>query len=224
MRLLRFTLAALVAAVVFVPSALAAERVKPNIHFFSGAQDDAHWTPKDSSDANRMAIELEVGPFATGGVGYAGLEFNHEEGRPAPAVEPYFWHREDRATASGQTGGSPRLVIFFEDGRLELRPDEWSTEWRQVGGEDEHGEKGNWDATGGNCVFLYDVEYEDARECFEGRLVTNVHLVTDSNWMPDKMSGYTNWVDQIQYEGFVYSHASDNNNSQRPAASTSLLP
>lgn len=218
MKVLRFTLVALVAAMVFVPSALAAERTKPNIHFFSGAQDSAHWTPKDSSDSNRMSIELEVGPFATGGVGYAGLEFNHEEGRPAPVVEPYFWHKEDRESPS--SGGSPRLVIFFASGRLELRPDDWATTWRKVGGEGEDGEEGNWDATGGTCGFLYDVEYEQARECFEGQLVTNVHLVTDSNWMADKMSGYTNWVDQIQYEGFVYSHARDNNNSQRPAAVT----
>lgn len=220
MKLVRLTLLALAGMFVFASTALAAERVKPNIHFFSGAQDDAHWTPKDSSDANRMSIELEVGPFATGGVGYAGLEFNHEEGRPAPVVEPYFFHKEDRE--SPQSGGSPRLVISFANGRLELRPDDWATTWRKVGGEGEDGEEGNWDATGGTCGFLYDVEYEEARECFEGQLVTNVILVTDSNWMADKMTGYTNWVDQIQYEGYVYSHARDNNNAQGKA--TGLLP
>jgi hypothetical protein len=210
MQVLRLTLVGLLAAMLFAPTALA-ERVKPNIHFFSGAQDDAHWTPKDSADANRMSVELEVGPLATGGAGHAGLNFNHVEGRPAPTIEPYFWHKEDRASAF--SGGSPRLSIIYSNGRLDLRPDEWSTEWRQVGGDDEQGEKGNWDATGGSCVFLFDVEYEQARECFGDAPVVDVILVTDSNWMPDKASGYVNWVDRIQYDGFEFSHPSDNNNS-----------
>lgn len=211
MQLLRCAAVAIVASLVFVPTALS-ERVKPNIHFFSGAQDDAHWTPKDSSDANRMSIELEVGPAATGGLGYAGVNLNHVEGRPAPVIEPFFWHREDRASAT--SGGSPRMSIIFTDGAvLDLRPDEWSTEWRKVGGEDEHGEQGNWDVRGGACGFRFDVEYEEARGCVGETPVADVILVTDSNWMPDKASGYTNWVDRIQYDGFVFSHARDNNNA-----------
>lgn len=210
MQVLRLTLVGLLAAALFAPAALA-ERVKPNINFFSGAQDDAHWTPKDSADANRMSVELEVGPLATGGPGYAGLNLNHVEGRPAPTIEPYFWHKEDRA--SPLSGGSPRISIIYSNGRLDLRPDEWSTEWRQVGGPDEQGEKGNWDATGGNCGFLYDVEYAQARACFGEAPVVDVILVTDSNWMPDKADGYVNWVDRIQYDGFEFSHPSDNNNS-----------
>ena len=213
MKVLRMATIAFVAAMVFAPSAFA-ERVKPNIHFFSGAQDDAHWTPLDSSDGDRMSIELEVGPFATGGVGHAGLEFNHVEGRPAPVEEPYFWHKEDRESPA--SGGSPRLsIIFANGGVLDLRPDEWSQEWRKVGGEDEHGEQGNWDVRNHVCpTGMFDAEYEQVRPCFDGIPVADVILVTDSNWMPDKMSGYTNWVDQIQYDGFVFSHARDNNNSQ----------
>src|SRR5687767_6603278 len=95
---------AVAASMVLAPSATA-ERTKPTIHFFSGAQDSAHWTPKESHDANRMSIELQVGALATGGPGYAGLEFNHEDGRPAPETEPSFWHMEDRDSAA--SGGSP---------------------------------------------------------------------------------------------------------------------
>jgi hypothetical protein len=211
MKVLRIAAMAIVASLVFVPTAMA-ERVKPNISFFSGAQDDAHWTPLDSSDANRMSIELEVGPLATGGLGYAGLDFNHVEGRPAPLVEPYFWHKEDRESPA--SGGSPRLsIIFANGGVLDLRPDEWSQEWRKVGGDGEQGEQGNWDVRNHVCPFTYDAEYEQVRPCFDGIPVANVILVTDSNWMADKLTGYTNWVDQIQYDGFVFSHASDNNNS-----------
>ena len=210
MKVVRLTLLGLLGLLVLAPAAMA-ERVKPNIHFFSGAQDSAHWTPKDSSDANRMSVRFEVGPLATGGIGHAGLNLNHVEGRPAPTDEPYFWHKEDRASAA--SGGSPRISIIYSNGRLDLRPDEWSTEWRQVGGPDEHGEKGNWDASGGNCGFLFDVEYAQARNCFGNAPVVDVILVTDSNWMADKMNGYVNWIDQIQYDGFVFSHARDNNNS-----------
>lgn len=208
---LRLMFVGLLASMLFAPAAFA-ERVKPNIHFFSGAQDDAHWTPKDSADPNRMSIELEVGPLATGGLGYAGLSFNHVEGRPAPVVEPYFWHKEDRDSPA--SGGSPRLsIIFANGGVLDLRPDEWTTGWRQVGGQGEQGEQGNWDVRNHVCPQMFDAEYEQVRPCFDGIPVTAVILVTDSNWMADKMSGYTNWVDRIQYEGFEFSHASDNNNS-----------
>jgi hypothetical protein len=179
---------------------VAAPRTKPTIHFFSGSQSDAHWTPKDSSDANRMSIELQVGPEV--GASYAGLEFLHEEGQPPPAVEPYFWHKEDRA---GPSGGSPRLVIFFPTGNIQLRPDQWSTGWQRVGQDGD----GNWDVSGGDCGFRYDVTYEEALACHPDAVVTNVILVTDSNWLYGE---YINWVDQIQYNGFVYSHASDNSN------------
>ena len=186
-----------------------AERTKPNIHFFSGPQSDAHWTPKDSSDndKNGMSIELEVGP-ATAGLTYAGWEFNHVEATPAPTREPYFFHKEDRETASG---GSPRLVIVFPNGNIQLRPDQWSTSWQKVG---EGDNDGNWDVYGGGCGFRYDVTYQEALACFPDALVQEVFMVSDSNWMPDKATGYTNWVDQIQYNGFVYSHPSDNNNRQ----------
>ena len=65
--------------------------------------------------------------FEVGRVGYAGLELNRAEG-PAPAREPRFFHKEDRA---GESGGSPRLVMVFTDGgNIQLRPDQWSTNWQ----------------------------------------------------------------------------------------------
>jgi hypothetical protein len=203
MKVLRILLIGLVASLAFVPSALA-ERVKPNIHFFSGPQSDAHWTPKDSADANRMSIELDVGPLASGG--FAGFELNHVEGTPPPPEEPGFFHKEDR---EGPSGGSPRLVILFPNGNIALRPDEWAQEWREVGN---NADDGNWDVNGGACGFRYDVDYEDALACFPNALVTDVFMVSDSNFLYP--TGYINLIDRLQYNGFEYSHASDNNNSQ----------
>lgn len=205
MRVLRLATIAFVAAMVSAPTALA-ERVKPNIHFFSGQQSDAHWTPLDSADPNRMSIELEVGP--TVGLSFAGFELLHEEGTPPPAREPRFFHKEDRA---GPSGGSPRLVIIFPNGNIQLRPDQWSTSWQFVG---EGDGDGNWDVVGGNCVSAFDQTYQQALACFPGGIVQNVFLVTDSNFL---YPGYVNWVDRLQYNSFEYSHASDSNNSQATA-------
>jgi len=215
MQVLRLTIVGLLAALLFAPSSFAAARTKPNISFFSGQQDDAHWTPLQSSDGDRMSFELEVGsyipsePQCEGFAGCAGFEFSRVEGTTPPAREPYFFHKEDRD--SPQSGGSPRLHIFLDDGgSIYLRPDDWTQNWRRVG---EGDGDGNWDSFAGACTFQYDVSYQDALACHPGALVTEVEMVTDSNWMADKMGGYTAWVDQVQYNDFVYSHASDNNNS-----------
>ena len=182
--------------------ATGSERVKPTLSFFSGSQSHANWTPEDSSDANRMSIELKVGP-----TGYAGVDLQHVEGTPAPAREPYFYHKEDRG---GPSGGSPRLVIIFGGigNRIELRPDQWSTSWQRVG---EGDGDGNWDVNGGICGFRYDVTYEEALACHPGAVVQDVILVSDSSWL---YGTYTNWIDQLQYDSWEFSHASDNNNSQ----------
>jgi len=202
-----FVIGAVVAALM-AQAAVAAPRTKPNIHFFSGPQSDAHWTPKDSSDGNRMSIELDVGPVDS--FGFAGFELNRVEGTAAPEREPYFYHKEDRESPA--SGGSPRLVILFTGvgNRIELRPDEWTTSWQRVG---EGDGDGNWDSNGGICGFRFDVTYEEALACHPEAVIQAVFMVTDSNWMPDKATGYINWIDQLQYNNFVYSHASDNNNS-----------
>ena len=202
-----FVIGALVAALM-AQAAVAAPRTKPNISFFSGSQSDAHWTPLESSDPNRMSIELEVGPIDS--FGYAGFVLNRVEGTFPPEVEPGYWHKEDRASAA--TGGSPRLVLQFSDGSMYLRPDNWSTDWQEVGNDQDDG---NWDVLNKPCATgTFDREYEEALACFAGQSLVSVFMVTDSNWMADKADGYTNWIDQLQYDGFEYSHASDNNNSQ----------
>lgn len=204
--MVRASLGAMLLLAAIVPGAVAQQRTKPNIHFFSGEQSAAHWTPKESSDADRMSIELQVGP--TVGSSFAGFVLNRVEGTPPPEREPYFFHKEDRA---GPSGGSPRLVLHFGGGNnIQLRPDNWLTGWTKVG---EGDGDGNWDVSGGICGFRYDVTYQEALACHPGALLQSVFLVTDSNWL--YQSGYTNWVDQLQYDGHVFSHARDNSNSDR---------
>lgn len=191
-------LAAAAAMLALLAGPATAARSKPTLRFFSTAQSDAHWTPRDSADANRMAIELEVGPEP--GAQYAGMELLHVEGTLPPVHEPGFWHKEDRA---GQSGGSPRLVLLFEDGNTYLRPDDWTTTWQHVGdGQDD----GNWDVSGGSCGFLYDTDYATAIACFAGQPLRAAYVVTDSNWL---YGPYTSWIDRLQYGGHVFSHARD---------------
>lgn len=203
MRVLRMALVAFVVALVFAPSAFA-ERTKPNIHFFSGQQSHANWTTPDSVDPNRMSILFDVGPATS--IAYAGFDLNHVEGTPPPANEPGFFHKEDR---DGQSGGSPRLVFLFSNGNMYLRPDQWSQSWQEVGNDNDDG---NWDVNGGACGFKFDVTYAEALQCFPNALLVDVFMVSDSTFLYP--TGYLNWVDQLQYSGFTYSHAGDNNNSQ----------
>ena len=208
MKVLRVLFAALVVCALAVLPAGAAEREKPNLRFFSGPQSHANWTPEDSSDANRQSIELHVGP-----TGYAGTELQHVEGQPAPEVEPSFYYKADR---TGASGGSPRLQITFANGTVaDLYPDEWETEWRKVGGEGEP----QWDVRGVPCAFMYRTDYEQVKTCAANSPVVEAILVSDSWWLHGE---YTNWVDQLQWNGFVFSHARDDNNSGVTPAAPAL--
>jgi hypothetical protein len=203
MRALKLVLAALAVAALAMGPAGAAPRDKPVIRFSSGPQSHADWTAPESSDANRMSWELKVGP-----AGYAIVDLHGAEGKPAPDAEPYFYFKADREAPS--SGGSPRLSILFANGTVaDLRPENWDTEWRKVGGEDD----AEWDINGGPCGFRYQTDYEEVKTCAADTLVVNASVFSDSWWLHGE---YTNWVDQLQWDGFVYSHASDNNNA--PAA------
>lgn len=173
-------------------------RTKPNLHFFSGTDSHSNWTPKESVDDNRMSIELHVAAD-----GFAGAELLRVEGEP-PVPEPSFWFKADRA---GPSGGSPRLQVHFENGTIgDLRPLEWDTEWEKVGGNNEP----DWDVRGGPCGFRFAATYEEVLTCAGGGPVTDAFLIGDSGWLHGE---YTNWVDRLQWDGHVFSHASDNNNA-----------
>jgi hypothetical protein len=172
--------------------------------FFASGNASAHWDNTQSSDANRFSQRYTVNDATS----YAGTTLHHVEGQPAPANSPTF---SFKASQAGPSGGSPRLVMVFGDpttgatvGNIALTPDNWDTNWQAVG-------DGSWAVNGGTCGFKYHDQYDDAVACMGDAVVTNAFMVTDSGWLYP--TGYTNWVDQIQYGGKTISQPSDNNNS-----------
>jgi hypothetical protein len=172
--------------------------------FFASGNAAAHWDNTQSADANRFSQVYVVNDATS----YAGTALHHVEGQPAPADSPTFSFKADR---QGASGGSPRLVMVFGDpttgatiGNIALTPDQWDTSWQDV-------TDGNWDVTGGTCGYKYHDQYDDAVACMGASVVTSAFMVTDSGWLYP--TGYTNWVDKIQYGGKTISQPSDNNNS-----------
>jgi hypothetical protein len=200
MKALRLICAAVVLAAVAITPAAAGARDKPVIRFFSGAQSHSNWTSPESSDQNRMSFIQKVGLG-----GYGIIDLLGAEGDAAPEQEPSFWFKADRNHAS--SGASPRLQVVFANGTIgDLRPTDWETNWRKVGGEGDT----EWDVRGGPCGFRYNTDYEEVVTCADGSLVLDAAVHSDSWWLHGE---YTNWVDQLQWDGYVYSHARDNNNA-----------
>src|SRR5947209_10265144 len=162
--------------------------------FFASGNAAAHWDNSQSdSDGDGWAQVYDVQDATS----YAGTTLHHVEGLPAPTTAPSFDYKADR---SGPSGGSPRLVMVFGDpaagttvGNIALTPQNWDTSWQ-------HAQDGQWDVTGGTCVFRYQDNYQDAVSCMgAGTVVTSAFLVSDSGWLYP--TGYKNWVDNVQYNG-----------------------
>ena len=196
--------AASAATLAFTPS-WGAGRTAQSESFFASGNASAHWDNTQSSDADRFSQRYTVNDATS----YAGTTLHHVEGQPPPPNSPTFAYKADR---SGSSGGSPRLVMIFGDpatgatvGNIALTPDNWDTNWQTAS-------DGQWAVVGGTCGFQYHDQYNDAVACMgPGAIVTSAFLVTDSGWLYP--SGYTNWVDAVQYGGKTISQPSDNNNS-----------
>src|SRR4051812_27038257 len=145
--------------------------------FFASGNAAAHWDNSQSADGDRFSQEYEINDATS----YAGTTLHHVEGLPAPAMAPSFDYKADR---SGPSGGSPRLVMVFGDpadgttvGNIALTPDNWNAGWQ-------HAQDGQWDVTGGVCLFRYHDNYQDAVSCMgAGTVVVSAFLVSDSGWM-----------------------------------------
>ena len=177
-----------------------------SISFFAGhagpvADGSAHWTTAVSNDGDSFSMELDV-PDGVGAPSFfssfAGIDLHHIPSA-APVTPPSYDFLADKIAASG---GSPRLVMEFSDGGdLELRPLAWSTTWTH-----EDGASTDWDVHSPTCPFLFETTYATGLACHAGASVTGVFIVTDSGWLS---APYTNWIDNIQYEGIVISEPSD---------------
>jgi hypothetical protein len=192
-------------ALAFAPANAAASS-GISVSFFTGADGpvapgSAHWTNTASHDSDPFSIELDV-PQGTPAPdffsSFAGIDLHHISS-VAPAAAPSFDFKADKVAASG---GSPRLVMQFSDGGdMELRPLAWTTTWTT-----EDGSSTDWDVHSPSCPFLFETTYAAGLACHAGASVTAAFIVTDSGWLS---APYTNWIDNIQYDGTIISQPSD---------------
>jgi hypothetical protein len=189
-----------------------------SVSFFAGhvgpvASGSAHWTNATSNDTDPFSVEIDVpegGTPANGYSSFAGINFHHLP-PAAPANAPSFDFKADR---NGASGGSPRLVIVFNDGgNINLRPlnwvqDRWISEG--PGPTPDPLAATNWDNSGGTCGFLYEMTYDTVKACHAAAAVTAAFIVSDSGWLN---APYKNWIDNIQYNGKTISQPSDNSNN-----------
>ena len=172
--------------------------------FFSGGTGTAGWvtyTPPPPGATETLSIALYVnGSNASDYDDYAGVKIKGV-GSSAPSVSPSFRFLSD--TASGSSGGSPRLRILFSDGgAIDVRPLSWALNtWTTV-----PTSSTDYDNYGGTCGFLYGPTYATALSCHTGATVTQVHVVTDSGWLVN--GGYTHYIDDIKYGSDTLSYPS----------------
>lgn len=195
------------AALAFVPAGASAH-TGISISFFAGADGpvangSAHWTNTESADPDGFSVQLDV-PEGTGAPNFfssfAGIDIHHVLST-APKTAPAFDFKADKTAASG---GSPRLVIVFSDGGdMELRPLAWTANtWTH-----EDGNSSDWDVHSRTCPFLFETTYAAGVACHAGGTVTDAFIVSDSGWLS---APYTNFIDNIQYDGTTISQPSDN--------------
>lgn len=209
------------AAVVFVlgfgtVSAAGAARTAASLSFFAGAtgpvaNGSASWSTAVSNDGDSFSVQIEV-PEGTGAPNFyssfGGILIHHIDGSPPPAMSPTF---DFYPTVTGASGGSPRLVINFSDGgSANLRPLAWvANTWTTEG---TGATVNDWDNGGGSCgSFSYEISYAAVLACHPGATVTSAYVVSDSGWLYN--GGYTNFIDNIQWNGQTFSQPSDNSNS-----------
>ena len=149
------------------------------ITFFKGGKGKARWTPPSED----RAIALEVPDDSS----YAGVTLD-DAPATLPAAAPSF---EVTSTVSGATGGSPRLVVRYDDGTTSsLRPLTLSAgEPTVVSGSD-----ALWEDQSG-CGGGYNVTYAAITSCHGSDTVAAVYVVSDSGWL----GGYVHTVDDISY-------------------------
>ena len=142
--------------------------------FLSDGSGVAQWiqteTPKPWEPDDRSVIELSVN-----GSGFAMARFAGFSGEVPDAPPSYDF----RASTSGSSGGSPRLILRLGTGVGELRP------LNVVAGEWVHmdGLSSDWDSRGGTCGFRPQVSYAEVRRCHPGGTVTGLDIWNDSAWL-----------------------------------------
>ena len=156
----------------------------------------AHWTTDTPPPGETDPSVIEL--IAAGGFGHGAVFFDGVEGA-LPGSPPTY---DFQASATGGSGGSPRLILRMSDGVAELRPATVAAgAWVHMDG------LSSWETKGGTCPYLHEVSYAQVLACHEGETVTGMDIWNDSAWLfPDT---YRVLVDNIRYRDEVVSNEAD---------------
>lgn len=155
---------------------------------------DAAWKPHQGYNSQQGLVTTSDSSGS-----YGGIELLDGPVYPGSITAASFVFKADQ---TGQSGGSPRLVIQFSDGGdAELRPLNWTAKsWTT---EDGFGANASdWDNNGGTCGFKYETTYAAASACHTGATITAIFLVNDSGWAYTS-TGETVVVDNVTVNSIV---------------------
>ena len=159
----------------------------------------AAWRPHTGHDSQHGLVAVADGT----GSKFGGLELVRGfDTNPADVDGASFWFKGDR---TGNSNGSPRIVVVFDDGgNATLRPLTWTGNWQFVDG---FGAATNWDNNGGTCgPFLFNTSWIVIKTCHAGANITEVFAVHDAGpanfaTFPDQ----TAVLDDVNFDGIVAS-------------------
>jgi hypothetical protein len=183
----RIAMLALALALAGAPPAAAELRV-------SGFGGQARWVDTDNpppGEFDPSVIELSVSGTASGGFDSAASARFTGFSRTLPASSPSY---DFRTSASGPSGGSPRLTLRLSNGGAELRPQQVAAgQWTHMDGQS------GWDSYGGTCGYRSELSYSQVLECHGGETVFGLEIWNDSGWL--YQDGYQVFVDNVTYNG-----------------------
>jgi hypothetical protein len=109
---------------------------------------------------------------------------------------------------TGGSGGSPRMVVQFNDGgNGDLRPLNWTANtWTHLDGMTGN----NWDNNGGSCGFLYATTWTGVLACHSGATITGIFVVNDSGWLYPT-TGEQVTLDNVTVNTLIATGPADNN-------------
>jgi hypothetical protein len=156
-------------------------------NFAGGGQWIETGTPPPDGDPS--VIELSVGGATPGGYGSAMVGFAGVSG-PPPSSSPTY---DFRASATGDSGGSPRMTLRLTDGGAELSPARVvAGQWTPMDGQSD------WTSQGGSCGYRVGLSYGQLLGCHPGGEVESLEIWNDSGWLyPD--IGYQVLLDNVTY-------------------------
>ena len=122
-----------------------------------------------------------VGPACPYGYTYGGAELVGGPSDPAAITAVSFVYKPDK---TGGSGGSPRLVMQFNDGgQASLRPLNWvAGVWAPVNGLATTPTEA-WDNDVGGCGYLYNTTWTAIVACHPGAAITAIYIINDSFWL-----------------------------------------